>query len=77
MSTEVVQVDHLDYVRQRLRDMPKADRPRLAVDVGISQRTLYNIMEGKRDAKYSNVMKLHKAFKDLDSTAKESATGAK
>lgn len=58
--------DPLAYVRQRLKEMPANQRPRLAVDVGTTQRTIYNIMNGVRDAKYSTVMKLHKALKEAE-----------
>lgn len=71
MNTETMapDVDPLGYVRQRLREMAPSERPRLAVDVGTTQRTIYNIMDGERDAKYSTVMKLHKALKEIDAAA--------
>lgn len=66
MSTEPLAGDPLLYVRQRLKDMPAGDLPKLAVQVATTQRTLYNMMKGERDAKYSTVMKVYKALKNAE-----------
>lgn len=56
----------LEYVRRRLGEIPREERPRLAVNAGISLSTLYNILKSKRDVKYNNVMALKKAIDEAD-----------
>lgn len=71
MTTETLEADPLEYVRQRLKDMPVADLTRVALAAETSTRTVYNIIKGERDAKYGTVMALHKVLK-----AEEAAAGA-
>lgn len=64
MTTDTLEQDPLDYVRQRLQAMNTEQQTRLALDTKITPRTIYNVIKGERDAKHSTVMKLYKALKD-------------
>lgn len=72
MSTDTTaapaEVDALEYVRERLAGMPAADRASLAGDTKVSLSTVYNIMRG-HDTKYSTVMTLRKALRELEAAA--------
>jgi hypothetical protein len=50
----------LDYVRNRLRECPSI--PKLAPQVGLTEKTLYNILSGLHDPGYSKVEKLYLHF---------------
>lgn len=69
MTTETIEAGPLEYVQTQLKAMPGGQLPRLAVDVGVTLRTVYNIKNGKRDAKYSTVMALHKKLKEAEAAA--------
>jgi hypothetical protein len=69
MTIETVDADPLEFVRQRLKEMPASDQARIALAAATSSRTVYNIIKGERDAKYGTVMALHKAIKDADAAA--------
>ena len=70
MTTETASAaGPLEYVRRRLEEIPGGERPRLAVNAGISLQTLYNILKGERDPKYSSVMALHKVLKEMEAVA--------
>lgn len=67
--TTTNEVDPLEHVRTLLNEIPKEERPRIAVNAGVSLSTLYNIKNGKRDVKYGNVMALLKVLKEAKAAA--------
>jgi hypothetical protein len=50
----------IDFVRNRLRECPSI--PKLAPQVGLTEKTLYNILSGLHDPGYSKVEKLYLHF---------------
>ena len=73
-STEV---DHLEYVRKRLSAMDSSELPRLAVDAKMTQRTIYNVINGRAGTRYSTVMNLYRALKRADKAKARLAQGRK
>ena len=56
---------HIDikFVREKLRSRSRgATIPEIAAELKIAQRTIYNVLQGKRDPKYSTVEKLYEFF---------------
>lgn len=73
----IAEVDHLEYVRQRLRVMDSSELPRLAVDANITQRTIYNVINGKAGARYSTVINLYHALQRADKAKAKPARAKK
>ena len=74
MTTETLEQDMLDYVREHLKALPSGQLLRLAVDTDMSERTVRNVMKGVRDVKYTTVKRLHKALKDAEASEAQAAT---
>lgn len=62
-------VDYLEYVQQHLHNTPPASWARYQADVGVSERTLYNIRDGKVDPGYSKVRALYNVIKATEAAA--------
>jgi predicted transcriptional regulator len=67
--TPAVTVDLLDYVREHLANTPPTSWARYQAAVGVSERTLYNIRDGKVDPGYSKVKKLYESMKKAEAEA--------
>lgn len=71
------EVDHLEYVRKRLSAMDSSELPRLAVDANMTQRTIYNVINGRAGTRYSTVMNLYHALQRADKAKAKPARGRK
>lgn len=76
MATSPIEVDYIAVVRDRLKAMQQEDRHRLAMNVGLSISTIYNVRDGK-DSKYSTVLKLYKATGHIQVPVKKAARKAR
>jgi DNA-binding phage protein len=55
-------VDYLELVREKLNASPRSDFTRIAVDAGLSWRTIYAVLDTERDPRYSTVMALYRTL---------------
>jgi hypothetical protein len=67
--TPAVTVDLLEYVRGHLASTPPTSWARYQAAVGVSERTLYNIRDGKVDPGYSKVKKLYECMTKAEAEA--------
>lgn len=59
--------DYLEFVRERLRAMSRADLNRVAAAAGVTPRTLYYLIAEKFEgARYMTVMKIHRVITEAD-----------
>lgn len=69
VTAAVTPIDYLGYVREHLANTAPASWARYQADVGVSERTLYNIRDNKVDPAYGTVKKLYESMKKAEAEA--------